>query len=166
MERLSAGRRPLPIVTGYSDGCFGAGDPITRQQMAVMLYRFARALGMETVQSGVDARGFDDFEQVSAYAEEAIAWAANAAILRGADNRLMPPGPLHPCPDGHDAEPSAGRVSGSDPTETAFFDTLRLPPGNRRELFPRPAPPLRQFWASIFDINSTIFLLTSYIIMS
>lgn len=83
----------LGIVTGYSDGCFGAGDPITRQQMAVMLYRFARAQGMETVQSGADARGFDDFEQVSAYAEEAIAWAANAAILRGADNRLMPQAP-------------------------------------------------------------------------
>ena len=83
----------LGIVTGYSDGCFGAGDPITRQQMAVMLYRFARALGMETAQSGADARGFDDFEQVSAYAEEAIAWAANAAILRGADNRLMPQAP-------------------------------------------------------------------------
>lgn len=83
----------LGIVTGYSDSCFGAGDPITRQQMAVMLYRFARALGMETVQSGADARGFDDFEQVSAYAEEAIAWAANAAILRGADNRLMPQAP-------------------------------------------------------------------------
>ena len=75
------------------DGCFGPGDPITRQQMAVMLYRFARALGMDTVQSGADARGFDDFEQVSAYAEEAIAWAANAAILRGADNRLMPQAP-------------------------------------------------------------------------
>ena len=83
----------LGIVTGYSDGCFGAGDPITRQQMAVMLYRFAKALGMETAQSGADARGFDDFEQVSAYAEEAIAWAANAAILRGADNRLMPQAP-------------------------------------------------------------------------
>ena len=83
----------LGIVTGYSDGCFGAGDPITRQQMAVMLYRFARALGMETVQSGADARGVDDFEQVSAYVEEAIAWAANAAILRGADNRLMPQAP-------------------------------------------------------------------------
>ena len=83
----------LGIVTGYSDGCFGPGDPITRQQMAVMLYRFARALGMETVQSGADARGFDDFEQVSAYAEEAIAWAANAAILRGSDNRLMPQAP-------------------------------------------------------------------------
>lgn len=83
----------LGIVTGYSDGCFGPGDPITRQQMAVMLYRFARALGMETVQSGADARGFDDFQQVSAYAEEAIAWAANAAILRGVDNRLMPQAP-------------------------------------------------------------------------
>ena len=80
----------LGIVTGYSDGRFGAGDPITRQQMAVMLYRFAKALGMETAQSGAGAQGFDDFEQVSAYAEEAITWAANAAILRGADNRLMP----------------------------------------------------------------------------
>ena len=80
----------LGIVTGYSDGRFGAGDPITRQQMAVMLYRFAKALGMETAQSGVGAREFDDFEQVSAYAEEAITWAVNAAILRGADNRLIP----------------------------------------------------------------------------
>ena len=83
----------LGIVTGYSDGRFGAGDPITRQQMAVMLYRFARALGMETAQSGAGAQGFDDFEQVSAYAEEAITWAVNAAILRGADNRLMPQAP-------------------------------------------------------------------------
>ena len=96
-RRLLWGGCPLGggpgIVTGYSDGCFGAGDPITRQQMAVMLYRFARALGMDTVQSGADVRGFDDFQQVSAYAEEAIAWAANAAILRGADNRLMPQAP-------------------------------------------------------------------------
>ena len=83
----------LGIVTGYSDGRFGAGDPITRQQMAVMLYRFAKALGMETAQSGAGAQGFDDFEQVSAYAEEAITWAVNAAILRGADNRLMPQAP-------------------------------------------------------------------------
>lgn len=83
----------LGIVTGYSDGRFGAGDPITRQQMSVMLYRFAKALGMETAQSGAGAREFDDFEQVSAYAEEAITWAVNAAILRGADNRLMPQAP-------------------------------------------------------------------------
>ena len=83
----------LGIVTGYDDGRFGAGDPITRQQMAVMLYRFAKALGMETAQSGAGAQGFDDFEQVSAYAEEAITWAVNAAILRGAGNRLMPQAP-------------------------------------------------------------------------
>lgn len=83
----------LGIVTGYNDGRFGAGDPITRQQMAVMLYRFAKALGMETAQSGAGAQGFDDFEQVSAYAEEAVTWAVNAAILRGVDNRLMPQAP-------------------------------------------------------------------------
>ena len=83
----------LGIVTGYSDGRLGAGDPITRQQMAVMLYRFAKAVGMETAQSGAGAQGFDDFEQVSAYAEEAVTWAVNAAILRGDDNRLMPQAP-------------------------------------------------------------------------
>lgn len=33
------------------------------------------------------------FEHVSAYVEEAVAWAANAAILRGAGNRLMPQAP-------------------------------------------------------------------------
>ena len=81
------------ITGGTGDGRFSPDALITRQQMAVMLYRFARALGMETVQSGADARGFDDFQQVSAYAEEAIAWATNAAILRGADNRLMPQAP-------------------------------------------------------------------------
>ena len=70
-------------------------------------------------------------------------------------------GPLYPRPDGHDAEPSAGRVSSFEPMETAareiraaaagrtyFFDTLRLPPRNRREFFLRPAATCRR------DINS------------
>ena len=83
----------LGIVSGYGDGRFGVNDPITREQMAVMLYRFAKAQGMDTTQGGMEVREFDDFEQVSAYAGEAMAWAVNAGILKGADNQLMPKAP-------------------------------------------------------------------------
>ena len=83
----------LGIVSGYGDGTFGVNDPITREQMAVMLYRFAKAQGMDTTQGGMAVREFDDFEQASAYAGEAMAWAVNAGILKGADNRLMPKAP-------------------------------------------------------------------------
>ena len=83
----------LGIVSGYGDGTFGVNDPITREQMAVMLYRFAKAQGMDTTQGGMEVREFDDFEQVSAYAGEAMAWAVNAGILKGADNQLMPKAP-------------------------------------------------------------------------
>jgi len=80
----------LGIVSGYGDGRFGVNDPITREQMAVMLYRFAKAQGMDTTQGGMAVREFDDFEQVSAYAGEAMAWAVNTGILKGANNQLMP----------------------------------------------------------------------------
>ena len=80
----------LGIVTGYSDGCFGPGDPITRQQMAVMLYRFAKAQGMDTTQGGMAIREFDDFDAVPAYALEAMDWAVNAGVLKGDNNRLLP----------------------------------------------------------------------------
>ena len=83
----------LGIVSGYGDGTFGVNDPITREKMAVMLYRFAKAQGMDTTQGGMAVREFDDFEQVSAYAGEAMAWAVNTGILKGADNRLMPKAP-------------------------------------------------------------------------
>ncbi len=83
----------LVIVSGYGDGTFGVNDPITREQMAVMLYRFAKAQGMDTTQGGMAVREFDDFEQVSAYAGEAMAWAVNTGILKGADNKLMPETP-------------------------------------------------------------------------
>ena len=55
-----------------------------------MLYRCAKAQGMDTTQGGMAVREFDDFAAVPAYALEAAGWAVNAGILRGAGNRLMP----------------------------------------------------------------------------
>ena len=83
----------LGIASGYGDGRFGVGGTITREQAAAMLYRFAKAQGLDTTQGGMAVREFDDFGRVSPYAGEAMAWAVNAGVLQGTDNRLLPQAP-------------------------------------------------------------------------
>lgn len=80
----------LGIAAGCGSGAFGADDPITREQTAVILYRFAKAQGMDTTQGGMAVREYDDFDQVSAFAGEAMGWAVESGILKGSGNRLMP----------------------------------------------------------------------------
>lgn len=80
----------LGIVTGYGNGLFGADDNITREQLAVMLYRYAEKSGGDVTQVGMSAREFADWEQVSGYAEAAMQWAVNAGIINGIDGKLMP----------------------------------------------------------------------------
>ena len=36
------------VLTGYGDGRIGPNDPITREQLAVMLYRYAEQKGLDT----------------------------------------------------------------------------------------------------------------------
>ena len=63
---------------------------ITREQMVTMLYRFAKAQGMNTTQGGMAIREYEDFEEISAYAVEAMTWAVNTGLIRGTGNRLLP----------------------------------------------------------------------------
>ena len=81
------------VVTGYADGRFRPNQTVTRIQAVAMLYRYAKAQGMDTTQGGMAVREFDDFAAVPAYALEAAGWAVNAGILQGANNRLMPNAP-------------------------------------------------------------------------
>ena len=80
----------LGIVGGYGDGAFGTNDAITREQMAVILYRFAQSVGMDTTLGGMAAREFADYDSISDYALDAMRWAVNAGIVQGADGKLMP----------------------------------------------------------------------------
>lgn len=80
----------LGIAGGYGDGRFGTNDFVTREQVAAMLYRFAKAQDMDTTQGGMAIREFDDFDAVPAYALEAMDWAVNAGVLKGDNNRLLP----------------------------------------------------------------------------
>ena len=80
------------IMTGYDNGRFGPEDPITREQLATVLHRYARWKGYHTSnQDTLDQ--YSDRAQISLYAREAMAWAVAEGLLTGRTaNRLSPGG--------------------------------------------------------------------------
>ena len=82
------------IVAGYDNGNFGPNDPITREQLAAILYRCA-AYRQEDTSIGADTNilSFTDAASVSEYAVPALQWACGAGILQGADGALLPTHP-------------------------------------------------------------------------
>lgn len=79
------------IVTGYGDGRFGPNDPITREQMAAILYRYAGFAGQSTA-GQADLSGYTDAGQVSPYAAEAIGWAVDRGLITGVSAGTLAPG--------------------------------------------------------------------------
>lgn len=78
------------VVEGTTAETFAPDAAVTRAQMVTMLYRFAKAQGMDTTQGGMAIREFDNFDAVPAYALEVVDWAVNAGMLKGDNNRLLP----------------------------------------------------------------------------
>ncbi len=79
------------IVTGYDDGRFGPDDPITREQLAAMLYRYAQYRG-EVAGTGA-ALNFADADQLHSYAEQAMRWCVGKGLIGGVNGgRLAPQG--------------------------------------------------------------------------
>ena len=80
------------VVGGYPDGSFGPDDPITREQLAVMLYRYADYKGWDVTELA-DLSAFTDAESISGYAVTALRWANAAGIVGGYnDSTLRPQG--------------------------------------------------------------------------
>lgn len=73
------------VTQGYEDGSFRPNEPISRQQLAVMLYRFHQ--GAE----GGSLDGFADASQVASWAEEAVEWAVGQGILGGMEGDILAP---------------------------------------------------------------------------
>ncbi len=74
------------VVTGYTNtGMFGPTDYITREQMAVMMYRYAKYNNCN-VNYYKDLGAFKDHASVSAYAYDAMKWAVGTEIITGKDN--------------------------------------------------------------------------------
>ena len=78
------------IVGGYGNGSFGPNDPVTREQLAAILYRFAQHMGYDT-EGQADLSGFTDLAQVSTYAREAMAWCVDAGLLSGTSPTTLSP---------------------------------------------------------------------------
>lgn len=79
------------IVSGYGNGLFGPEDYITREQLALMLYKYANSLGMN-IGGRNSLTGFRDGGDVSTWAKGAMAWAVNAGILGGRTEGTLDPG--------------------------------------------------------------------------
>ena len=74
------------IVTGYTDsGLFGPGDDINREQMAVMMYRYAKYAKCDTDKTE-KLDSFKDGAKVNKFAKEAMEWAVGNGIISGKDN--------------------------------------------------------------------------------
>ena len=80
----------LGIVAGLDQNTFGASNAVTREQAVTMLWRFAKQQGFDTTQGGMAIREYEDYDSLSEYAREAMAWAVNTEILKGSNNRLLP----------------------------------------------------------------------------
>ena len=86
--------RENDLVTGYSDTRFGPNDPITREQMAAILYRYADYLGLDTNNGFIPDKyyEFPDYQTVSRYASKAMSWCVNHGVINGSNGKLNPQG--------------------------------------------------------------------------
>ena len=81
------------IVSGYTDGTFRPDAPVTREQLASILYRYTLYRGQD-VSAGetTSLTGYGDAQTVSNYALPAMRWACGTGFLQGANGKLDPSG--------------------------------------------------------------------------
>lgn len=78
------------VVYGYGPERFGPEDPVTREQLAVMLYRYQQYMKRDTSQRG-GLSAFADAAQVGTYAREAMEWAVGTELLQGRSGGQLAP---------------------------------------------------------------------------
>ena len=76
------------IVKGYSAEKFGPNDPVTREQLATILFRYS---GEEDGGAAMGLAGYDDADQVSEWAKSAMVWAVSKGIINGVTKTTLEP---------------------------------------------------------------------------
>ena len=74
-------------VSGVGEGMFAPDASITREQMALILYRYAGSPDA----SGMALKEFADGGSVSAYAVDAVRWAVHEGLISGMENNTLAP---------------------------------------------------------------------------
>ena len=78
------------IVSGYDNGKFGPDDNITREQLAVILCKYAKYKGKNTTQTN-DLSAFSDRSKVSKYALAQMKWAVGSGVITGNKDKTLKP---------------------------------------------------------------------------
>ncbi|MBQ5887114.1 MAG: S-layer homology domain-containing protein, partial [Clostridia bacterium] len=79
------------IVEGYGDGRFGTDDPITREQLAAILYRYEQKSGGGFKGLWMYRMDYVDLADVSDWAYEAICWMNMNGIVEGRPGKILDP---------------------------------------------------------------------------
>ena len=76
------------IFAGYGKDKFGPDDPITREQLAAIFYRYADYKGYDlTVKGNLDK--FKDADKITDYAKTAMQWAVGSGLMKGKSGNLL-----------------------------------------------------------------------------
>ena len=80
------------VVNGMSETAFAPGALATREQLAVILYRYARYKGLDT-SAAAELDPYEDADQVHGWAMEAVKWACAEGLMDGrSQTQLVPRG--------------------------------------------------------------------------
>ena len=80
------------VIEGYGNGLFGTNDPVTREQMVAILYRYAQSRGIDvSVGEDTNILDYNDALEVSGWAVTAMQWAVGAGVINGKDNGILDP---------------------------------------------------------------------------
>lgn len=82
----------LGIVNGRGNGVFSPSDNVDRQELACILWRYAKVLGVDVSAGGAVIPDFEDRERIASWAGEAVSWAFRAGILEMSDRSIRPLG--------------------------------------------------------------------------
>ena len=78
------------IFAGYGKDKFGPDDPITRERLAAIFYRYADYKGYDlTVKGNLDT--FKDADKITDYAKTAMQWAVGSGLMKGKSGNLLDP---------------------------------------------------------------------------
>lgn len=78
------------ITKGYSDKKFGPNDPVTREQLALMLKKYAEFKKLDVKAAG-DLSKFNDKDKVSTWAVDGVKWAVGAGVIAGTEKGNIEP---------------------------------------------------------------------------
>ena len=81
------------IVSGYGNGTFGPDNAVTREQLAVILFNYAKAQGQDvSVGENTNILSYEDAFSVSEWAIPAVQWACGAGVMTDTLDGTLEPG--------------------------------------------------------------------------